>query len=264
MEISEIKARLPLASVLARYGLSAQAGRMRCPFHDDQSPSFHVYPESGRWHCFAEGCRAHGGGDAIDFIRLKEGCTPGEAIRLAKQWATGEPAPAAAAKPEAPSVALEVRRAVLSQLMGRFRRSLAQSGAAGRYLGSRGLTAAGTGAGYNGARWTESETETMTAHLRRLGAITQKGRAFAARCLILPLVDEAGDVVSFYGRSILPNARAKHFYLRDRQGLYPAYPAAGTQARATTTRRLRGGCRSIRWRRASRATRPTTTSWAIR
>jgi hypothetical protein len=52
MEIAEIKARLPLASVLARYGLAPDAsGRMRCPFHDDRSPSFHVYADA--WHCFA-------------------------------------------------------------------------------------------------------------------------------------------------------------------------------------------------------------------
>lgn len=35
-----------------------------CPFHEEDSPSFHIYPNNG-WHCF--GCQAHGNG-AIDFL----------------------------------------------------------------------------------------------------------------------------------------------------------------------------------------------------
>jgi len=40
-----------------------------CPFHNERTPSFHIYPEENRFHCF--GCSADG--DAIDFImRLKD------------------------------------------------------------------------------------------------------------------------------------------------------------------------------------------------
>lgn len=37
----------------------------RCPFHQDNSPSFHIYPESNRYYCF--GCNATG--DVITFIQ---------------------------------------------------------------------------------------------------------------------------------------------------------------------------------------------------
>ncbi len=40
MQIPEIKARLPLSCKLLHYGWTPDArGRMRCPFHDNASPS---------------------------------------------------------------------------------------------------------------------------------------------------------------------------------------------------------------------------------
>jgi len=38
-----------------------------CPFHEERSPSFHIYKENS-WHCF--GCQAHGN-NAIDFVMKK-------------------------------------------------------------------------------------------------------------------------------------------------------------------------------------------------
>ena len=59
MEIAQIKARLPLVEVLARYGLKPdKSGRMTCPFHEDQTPSFQVYFETNRFTCFAATCQA--------------------------------------------------------------------------------------------------------------------------------------------------------------------------------------------------------------
>lgn len=39
-----------------------------CPFHSEKTPSFHVVPEKGFFHCF--GCGA--GGDVISFIMRME------------------------------------------------------------------------------------------------------------------------------------------------------------------------------------------------
>jgi DNA primase len=48
-----------------------------CPFHKEKSPSFHVNPDRGFFHCF--GCKESG--SAIDFLMKHEGLTFPEAVR---------------------------------------------------------------------------------------------------------------------------------------------------------------------------------------
>lgn len=48
-----------------------------CPFHKEKTPSFHVNPERGFYHCF--GC--HESGDAIKFLQHVEGLDFVEAVR---------------------------------------------------------------------------------------------------------------------------------------------------------------------------------------
>ncbi|MDM7853733.1 DNA primase [Cellulomonas alba] len=47
-----------------------------CPFHDERSPSFHVRPQVGRYHCF--GCGE--GGDVIEFVMKTDGLGFVEAV----------------------------------------------------------------------------------------------------------------------------------------------------------------------------------------
>jgi len=48
-----------------------------CPFHKEKTPSFHVSPDRGFFHCF--GCQESG--SAFDFLRKHEGYTFPEAVR---------------------------------------------------------------------------------------------------------------------------------------------------------------------------------------
>ncbi len=70
--VQEIKERLSIQDVLAPYMKLTRAGkslRGLCPFHKEKTPSFHVSPDRGSWHCF--GCGL--GGDAFSFIEKVEG-----------------------------------------------------------------------------------------------------------------------------------------------------------------------------------------------
>jgi DNA primase len=49
-----------------------------CPFHKEKTPSFHVNPERGIFHCF--GCKESG--SAVDFVMKTEGYTFPEGIRI--------------------------------------------------------------------------------------------------------------------------------------------------------------------------------------
>src|SRR2546430_10833643 len=52
-----------------------------CPFHSEKTPSFHVNPEKGFFHCF--GCGV--GGDVFKFLELHEKLSFPEAVKLLAQ-----------------------------------------------------------------------------------------------------------------------------------------------------------------------------------
>src|SRR5688572_8349391 len=54
-----------------------------CPFHNEKTPSFHVHPDKGYFHCF--GCKASG--NAIDFVIKRDRVEFVEALQiLARQY----------------------------------------------------------------------------------------------------------------------------------------------------------------------------------
>ena len=68
-DIDEVRQRVNLADIVGQYVTlkSAGVGSMKglCPFHDERSPSFHVRPQAGFYHCF--GCGE--GGDVFTFLQ---------------------------------------------------------------------------------------------------------------------------------------------------------------------------------------------------
>ncbi len=72
----KIKQRISIGEMVSPYVELDAKGRGRCPFHDDQHPSFSVNFEEGYWHCFA-GC---GGGSVIDFWMKLNNLTFPEAV----------------------------------------------------------------------------------------------------------------------------------------------------------------------------------------
>lgn len=83
-DIDEVRQRVNIADVVGDYVTlkSAGVGSMKglCPFHDERSPSFHVRPQAGFYHCF--GCGE--GGDVYTFVQKLDALSFTEAVeRLA-------------------------------------------------------------------------------------------------------------------------------------------------------------------------------------
>lgn len=78
--IRDLKLRVSLADVVSRVVTLRKAGGTRlkglCPFHNEKTPSFHVDPDKGYYHCF--GCGKSG--DTIDFVRETEQLNFSEAV----------------------------------------------------------------------------------------------------------------------------------------------------------------------------------------
>jgi DNA primase len=79
-DIDEVRSRVNLADVVGDFVTlkSAGAGSLKglCPFHDERSPSFHVRPQVGFYHCF--GCGE--GGDVFTFLQKMDHVTFQEAV----------------------------------------------------------------------------------------------------------------------------------------------------------------------------------------
>lgn len=83
-DVAYVKANAPVAEIIGDYVQlkSAGGGQLKglCPFHDEKTPSFHVTPSRGYYHCF--GCQE--GGDVIAFVMKMDHTTFTETIeRLA-------------------------------------------------------------------------------------------------------------------------------------------------------------------------------------
>ena len=192
MEIQEIKQSLSIIKVLASYSfVPDKNNRLNCPFHEDKTPSFQVYPKTNTWTCFSSNCKA-GSGDQIDFIMKHEQISKREAILKAKEL-----------------VNPEYKQANLlpsKELFIKLQESLGKSSKAREYIQKRNLNNSFLEIAYN----------------------TGKNYNKQRHCIIFPLRNQQNKIVSFYGRSIINNDTAKHYYLANRKGLYPYYPKAET------------------------------------
>ena len=71
-DVTELKSRVRIEDVVKSHVTLLPKGRYQlgcCPFHEDRTPSFVVYSETQRFHCF--GCGASG--DVIEFIMRTDG-----------------------------------------------------------------------------------------------------------------------------------------------------------------------------------------------
>nr|MCW1960268.1 CHC2 zinc finger domain-containing protein [Mycobacterium sp.] len=81
-DITAIRDKVRIEDVVGDYVQLRRAGadsmKGLCPFHDEKSPSFHVRPNHGHFHCF--GCGE--GGDVYAFIQKIEHVSFVEAVEV--------------------------------------------------------------------------------------------------------------------------------------------------------------------------------------
>ncbi|WP_300264924.1 DNA primase [Microbacterium sp.] len=213
-DVDEVKSRTNIGDIIAeRVALkSAGVGSLKglCPFHDEKSPSFHVRPQVGFYHCF--GCGESG--DVYSFLRAMDHVSFTEAVeRLAGRigytlhYEDGGAAPENSGRSRlyaANSAAVEYFRAQLLT---------PEAETARRFLGERGFdagAAAHFGVGYAPRGW-ENMMKALTAQgftreeLLGAGLVSQGQRGVYDRFrgrLIWPIRDVTGQTIGFGARKL--------------------------------------------------------------
>ena len=208
--VDDIKARLDILEVVGQRVPLQRSGRSykgNCPFHQERTPSFHVFPDRQSWRCFGA-CAT--GGDAITFVMRSENLEFGEAIReLARR--TGVQLQERRESRVDPT-AYEINEAARAY----FQRHLAstQGADARAYMEGRGLDRAAADAFQIGLA--PSDGESLRGHLVREGfsapqlaaaGIVREGddgrqRDLFRGRLMFPIRDGEGRLAGFGGRSL--------------------------------------------------------------
>ncbi|WP_431800716.1 DNA primase [Microbacterium sp. bgisy203] len=213
-DVEEVKARTNIADIVGeRVALkSAGVGSLKglCPFHDERSPSFHVRPQVGYYHCF--GCGESG--DVYSFLRAMDHLSFTEAVeRLAARigftlhYEDGGAAPETSGRTrlyQANTAAAEWYRAQLAT---------AEADAGRRFLGERGFdagAAAHFGVGYapkgwNGLRDALRSQGFTDEELVAAGLLSQGQRGVYDRFrgrLVWPIRDVTGQTIGFGARRL--------------------------------------------------------------
>jgi DNA primase len=214
-DIDEVKSLTNIADVVGEHVSlkSAGVGSLKglCPFHDERSPSFHVRPASGYYHCF--GCGESG--DVYSFMQKLDHVSFTEAVeRLADRLGYALTYEEGASKSsDGPNRARLFAANDAAAKFFQAQLATADAAIARTFLGGRGFdkeAAAHFGVGYAPKTWGEMRTalkaqgftddEMVTAGLLSQGDKGPYDR-FRGR-VIWPIRDVTGQTVGFGARKL--------------------------------------------------------------
>ncbi|MHC4547243.1 MAG: DNA primase [Planctomycetota bacterium] len=214
--IRSLQDSVDLVDIISRYVTLKRSGsafKGLCPFHEEKTPSFTVFPQSGRYKCF--GCGE--GGDVFTFL-MKRGNLGFREVLAELAREAGVTLPAEPADPDAAERARRRTEALdaLRFAAGFYRTVLerAAGGAARAYLAERGFTEATLEA--FGVGYAPDEFEAFSTYARRKGipeaALTEAGLLrrseqgqsydmFRGR-IMFPIHDLRGREIGFGARAL--------------------------------------------------------------
>ena len=201
-----------------------------CPFHDDKNPSCVISPKNNLFNCFSCGA----GGSVIDWVMKTQGVSFRHAVELLKNDI--DPSLLAAEQPtkyntvpklEAPISTEAEDQKVLQDVIGFYHDTLKQSPEALEYLEKRGLNNpelvnhfklgyANRTLGLRLPHKNRKAGQAMRSQLQKIGLLRESGHEHFNGSLVIPVVDECGNITEVYGRKLLDTLRKgtpKHTYL---------------------------------------------------
>ncbi len=236
MEIQDIKSNLTLSQILQHYGLKPKNNMLNCPFHEDKTASLQVNLEKHFYKCHACGAK----GDQIQWVQDYERITKHEAIVKCEQLANSQE-PVVWETKKIIEISQLQKVTFLEIMFKSFRKGLMNSQPAKDYCKKRNLEYSKIEIGFNSGQFHHGErkSEELINNSLAVGLLLDNGlkanngeiayNVFGKYSLVFALKNKENEIVSFYFRSVLDKQDAKHFYLKNRNGLYPNYPKPETK-----------------------------------
>jgi len=227
--VEEIKERLDVVDVISAYVPLRKSGRIYkalCPFHQEKTPSFVVFPDSGTWRCFGA-CGT--GGDVFAFVMKRENVDFREALEILARKA-GVTLVAAGSAPSAHDQYLDRLREISYSAAVYFHNLLRQSAQgqdARDYLAKRGFddpTIDSFLLGYASDSWdgllrTLHEKNYQTEDILAAGLIIERQHEQTGRVstydrfrhrVMIPIRDVQGHVIGFGARALRSDQQPKY------------------------------------------------------
>src|SRR5256886_7701631 len=215
---AEVKAKVDLVKVVSEHVRLTKRNKDYwglCPFHQEDSPSFHVNPQRQSWYCF--GCERKG--DVFTFVELIEKTDKRGALQMLAERAGVE---LKKLSPEQKERA-DVRKRVLDMLKlaaqyyeyvlwkmpaGEPGRKLLESRHASEKTARKfQLAVAPAGRGF--AEYLRAKKRSL-ADAQEAGLMRRDGTDFFAERLVIPIRDERGQPLAFTARTVRQDEQRKY------------------------------------------------------